>query len=115
MLPGASWGWVRQRACTPLHRPSPTPTVLPLPPCARTHPFTQPLAADHAEEGSRGPTSDSPVSDVYAPAYNASIFTLSIRSVYRRDFVVDFTRIEGLPVRAGAGERMGGGGVLWRK
>ncbi|GAB4816671.1 hypothetical protein N2152v2_003717 [Parachlorella kessleri] len=55
------------------------------------------ILADHAEEGSRGPTSDSPVSDLYAPAYNATFYTLSMRNVYRRDFIVDFTRLEALP------------------
>lgn len=32
--------------------------------------------ADHAEKGSKGPQSDSPTSDAYAPAYNASFHTL---------------------------------------
>ena len=34
------------------------------------------LPADHAEPGSRGPQSDSPTSDAYAPAYNASFYTV---------------------------------------
>ena len=33
-------------------------------------------SADHAEKGSKGPQSDSPTSDSYAPAYNASFYTL---------------------------------------
>lgn len=56
------------------------------------------VLADHAEPGSWGPTSDSPTSDAYAPAYNASLHTLSLQGVYRRDFVTDFGRIEGMPV-----------------
>ena len=44
---------------------------------------------------------------MYAPAYNASLFTLSARNVYRRDFIVDFTRLEALPVRGWAGGRPG--------
>eukprot|EP00887_Chlorella_sp_A99_P000674 scaffold5.g674.t1 len=55
------------------------------------------LAADHAEEGSRGPASDSPTSDAYAPAYNASFFTLSLPNVYRREYITDFSRVEALP------------------
>ncbi|KAL6770526.1 hypothetical protein ACKKBF_B31605 [Auxenochlorella protothecoides x Auxenochlorella symbiontica] len=55
------------------------------------------VLADHAEPGSRGPTSDSPTSDAYAPAYNASMHTLSLRNVFRRDFLADFMRVEGLP------------------
>lgn len=56
------------------------------------------ILADHAEPGSWGPTSDSPTSDAYAPAYNASLHTLSLSEVYRRDYVTDFGRVEGLPV-----------------
>ena len=55
------------------------------------------VLADHAEPGSRGPTSDSPTSDAYAPAYNASLHTLALRNVYRRDYLADFLRVEGLP------------------
>lgn len=55
------------------------------------------ILADHAEEGSRGASSDSPVSDIYAPAYNASLYTLAVQNVYRRDYIVDFTRVDALP------------------
>lgn len=124
--------------------------------------------ADHAEKDSQGPQSDSPTSDAYAPAYDASFYTLrwavsgravlggrvpgcellqlvqargvrglccrdrrgrqpalrppnaqlqmgscktplpsqpaisnvqcSLRNVYRRDFITDFSRVEGIPV-----------------
>lgn len=54
------------------------------------------ILADHAEPGSWGPTADSPTSDAYAPAYNASLHTLSLPDIYRRDFVTDFSRVEGL-------------------
>ena len=56
------------------------------------------ILADHAEPGSWGPTSDSPTSDAYAPGYNASLHTLALPDIYRRDFVTDFSRVEGLPV-----------------
>lgn len=55
------------------------------------------VLADHAEPGSWGPLTDSPTSDAYAPAYAASLHTLSLPGVYRRDFVTDFTRVEGIP------------------
>lgn len=91
---------------SPLHHPHPPKRAVFMPPLP-THPPIPPRPnpsthADHAEEGSRGPTSDSPVSDVYAPAYNATFYTLSVRNVYRRDFIVDFTRIEALPVGVGS-------------
>lgn len=57
------------------------------------------ILADHAEPGSFGPQTDSPTSDMYTPAYNASLHTLSLPDIYRRDFIVDLTRIEELPVR----------------
>lgn len=42
---------------------------------------TCPAAADHAEKGSRGPQSDSPTSDAYAPGYtnDTSFYTLRCR------------------------------------
>ena len=55
------------------------------------------VLADHAEPGSRGPSSDSPSADAYAPAYNVSLHTLSMVSVYRRSFITDFARVEGVP------------------
>jgi len=55
------------------------------------------VLADHAEPGSRGPSSDSPSADAYAPAYNVSLHTLSIGNVYRRAFITDFSRVEGVP------------------
>ncbi|KAL4423249.1 hypothetical protein ABPG77_000041 [Micractinium sp. CCAP 211/92] len=55
------------------------------------------ILADHAEPGSKGPQSDSPTSDAYAPAYNSSFYTVSLRSVYRREFIADFSRVEGIP------------------
>lgn len=57
------------------------------------------ILADHAEPGSWGPSADSPTSDAYAPAYNVSLHTLSLPDIYRRDFVTDFSRVEGMPVR----------------
>eukprot|EP00889_Picochlorum_renovo_P004994 jgi/Picre1/32024/NNA_007372.t1 len=45
------------------------------------------VLADHAEPGSMGPKLDSPTSDAYAPAYNASLHTLSLGMVYRRSYV----------------------------
>jgi len=56
------------------------------------------VLADHAEPGSKGPMLDSPSADAYAPAYNASLHTLSLGMVYRRSFITDFARVEGLPV-----------------
>ena len=56
------------------------------------------VLADHAEPGSRGPSLDSPTADAYAPAYNASLHTLSLENVYRRSYIPDFGRIEGIPV-----------------
>jgi hypothetical protein len=56
------------------------------------------VLADHAEPGSRGPSLDSPTADAYAPAYNASLHTLSLEHVYRRSYIPDFGRIEGVPV-----------------
>ncbi|KAL4860184.1 Vacuolar protein sorting/targeting protein 10 [Chlorella vulgaris] len=55
------------------------------------------ILADHAEPGSSGPQSDSPTSDAYAPGYTTAFYTLSLRSVYRRDFITDFSRVEGVP------------------
>lgn len=55
------------------------------------------VLADHAEPGSMGPTSDSPSADAYAPAYNASLHTMSIGDVYRRLYITDFARVEGVP------------------
>ena len=55
------------------------------------------VLADHAEPGSWGPSADSPTSDAYAPAYNVSLHTLSLPDIYRRDYVTDFSRVEGLP------------------
>ena len=55
------------------------------------------VLADHADPGSKGPTEDSPSADAYAPAYNASLHTLSLDMVYRRGFISDFARIEGIP------------------
>lgn len=55
------------------------------------------VLADHAEPGSKGPMEDSPSSDAYAPAYNASLHTMSLGMVYRRAFISDFARIEGIP------------------
>jgi len=55
------------------------------------------VLADHAEPGSMGPKLDSPTSDAYAPAYNASLHTLSLGMVYRRSYVTDFARVEGIP------------------
>lgn len=55
------------------------------------------ILADHAEKGSKGPQSDSPTSDSYAPAYNASFYTLSLRNVFRREFITDFSRVEAIP------------------
>ena len=55
------------------------------------------VLADHSEPGSRGPSSDSPSADAYAPAYNVSLHTLSIGAVYRRAFITDFSRVEGVP------------------
>ena len=55
------------------------------------------VLADHAEPGSMGPSSDSPAADAYAPAYNASLHTASIADVYRRLFITDFARVEGVP------------------
>jgi sortilin len=57
------------------------------------------VLADHAEPGSWSAEVDSPTSDAYAPAYNASLHTMSLADVYRREFVTDFSRIEGVPVR----------------
>ena len=56
------------------------------------------ILADHAEPGSWGPETDSPTSDVYSPAFNASLHTVALEDVYRRDFIADFSRIEGLSV-----------------
>lgn len=55
------------------------------------------VLADHADPTSRGPMEDSPSADAYAPAYNASLHTLSLGLVYRRGFISDFSRIEGIP------------------
>ena len=55
------------------------------------------VLADHAEPGSTGPLVDSPVSDAYSPAYNGSLYTLSLKNIYRRDYITDFARVEGLP------------------
>jgi len=55
------------------------------------------VLADHADPGSKGPTEDSPSADAYAPAYNASLHTLSLDMVYRRGFISDFARVEGIP------------------
>lgn len=55
------------------------------------------VLADHAEPGSTGPMTDSPVSDAYSPSYNSSLYTVSLKNVYRRDYMTDFTRVEGLP------------------
>lgn len=55
------------------------------------------ILADHAEPGSQGPQSDSPTSDAYAPSYNGTLYTLSLRNVYRREFITDFSRVEGIP------------------
>lgn len=54
------------------------------------------VLADHAEPGSWGPTADSPTSDAYAPAFNASLHTMSLPDIYRRDYITDFSRVEGL-------------------
>ena len=101
---------MRARAARCAHSPAPPP--LPhLPPHTPPQPACS-LPPDHAEEGSRGPTTDSPVSDAYAPAYNATFHSFSLRNVYRRDYVTDFSRIEGLAVRCGLGAwGMGGGGA----
>lgn len=55
------------------------------------------VLADHAEPGSMGPSSDYPSADAYAPAYNASLHTVSIADVYRRLYITDFARVEGVP------------------
>lgn len=39
-------------------------------------------AADHAEKGSRGPQSDSPTSDAYAPGYTNDTSFYTLRSVW---------------------------------
>ena len=70
------------------------------------------ILADHAEPGSRSSGSDSPTSDAYAPAYNASLFSLALRDVYRREFTADFGRVEGLPVGGGGGGLVAGAGWL---
>ena len=57
------------------------------------------VLADHAEPGSRGPSLDSPTADAYTPAYNASLHTLSLERVYRRSYITDFSRVEGVTVR----------------
>jgi hypothetical protein len=61
------------------------------------------VLADHAEPGSWGPAADAPTADAYAPSNAGALHTLALAGVYRREFVTDFSRVEGLPVRRAVG------------
>eukprot|EP00884_Botryococcus_braunii_P007264 jgi/Botrbrau1/16539/Bobra.0327s0006.1 len=53
------------------------------------------LIVDHDEEDMV--SARAPISNVYAPGYNSSLFTLSLPRNYRQHFVTDLARVEGLP------------------
>lgn len=62
----------------------------------RTHDGTGAFViVDHDEEDAI--QANAPISNIYSAGFNTSLYTLSLRRNYRRGFVTDFARIEGLP------------------
>ena len=62
----------------------------------RTHDGTGAFViVDHDEEDAI--QAGAPISNIYAAGANATLYTLSLRRNYRRGFVTDFSRVEGLP------------------
>lgn len=53
------------------------------------------VIVDHDEEDAI--QAKAPISNIYSAGFNSSLYTLSLRRNYRRGFVTDFGRIEGLP------------------
>lgn len=53
------------------------------------------VIVDHDEEDAI--QAKAPMSNIYSAGFNSSRYTLSLRRNYRRGFVTDFGRIEGLP------------------
>ncbi len=62
----------------------------------RTHDGTGAFViVDHDEEDAI--QAGAPISNIYAAGANATLYTLSLRRNYRRGFITDFSRVEGLP------------------
>jgi hypothetical protein len=62
----------------------------------RTHDHSGAFAiVDHDEEDEF--SANAPIGNVYAPGYSTSLFTLSMTRNFRRSFITDFARVEGLP------------------
>ncbi|KAK9845742.1 hypothetical protein WJX81_001203 [Elliptochloris bilobata] len=53
------------------------------------------LIVDHDEEDMI--SARAPIGNIYAPGYNNTLYTLSMTRNYRRSFITDFGRVEGLP------------------
>ena len=53
------------------------------------------VIVDHDEEDAL--QAKAPISNIYSAGFNTSLYTLSLRRNYRRGFVTDFARVEGLP------------------
>jgi hypothetical protein len=89
----------------PLHTPAHTHTHTNA--CARAPPRTQVrthdgegvfMVVDHDEVDAH--SGAAPMGNVYSMGYNHSaMFALSLRRNFRKFFLVDFARVEGLPVR----------------
>ena len=55
------------------------------------------LACGDQAAAAGGWQAKAPISNIYAAGPNATIYTLGMRRNYRRGYITDFARIEGLP------------------